>query len=188
MDKKRPFFLQGFDSNFIPFNVEGRNGATLADKFGANEGNNFQMTRPATLWGIHVHEMPNFCTQTRTRLTCYRYCCWWWWWGWWWWWWWWCCCCCCGCGGCCCCCYRRFAAVLYFWNRAVLSPDHASLLTCVVWFADMMIGPQSLNPVTNVTLLCEEQAKYIANLVVRMQEQQARECEPSAEAVREIFP
>jgi hypothetical protein len=51
----------------------------------------------------------------------------------------------------------------------------------------MMIGPQSLNPVTNVTLLCEEQAKYIANLVVQMQEQQARECEPSAEAVREIF-
>eukprot|EP01046_Picozoa_sp_COSAG06_P035441 COSAG06_NODE_3811_length_4884_cov_11.896134_5_plen_95_part_00 len=65
MDKKRPLFLQGFDSNFIPFNVEGRNGATLADKFGANEGNNFQMTRPATLWGIHVHEMPNFCTQAR---------------------------------------------------------------------------------------------------------------------------
>ena len=26
----------------------------------------------------------------------------------------------------------------------------------------MMVGPQSLNPVTNVTLLCEEQGKYIA--------------------------
>eukprot|EP01046_Picozoa_sp_COSAG06_P035440 COSAG06_NODE_3811_length_4884_cov_11.896134_4_plen_90_part_00 len=83
--------------------------------------------------------------------------------------------------------------MFYFWNFAVLSPDHTSLCSpaCVVklgdHFADMMIGPQSLNPVTNVTLLCEEQAKYIANLVVQMQEQQARECEPSPEAVREIF-
>ena len=30
----------------------------------------------------------------------------------------------------------------------------------------MMIGPQSLNPVTNVTLLCEEQAKHIAGLAL----------------------
>ena len=76
-----------------PFPIEGRDGASLAEKFGANEGNRFQMTRPQSLWGIHVDEMPNFY---------------------------------------------------------------------------MMIGPQSLNPVTNVTLLCEEQAKYIADLVSRM--------------------
>ena len=38
----------------------------------------------------------------------------------------------------------------------------------------MMIGPQSLNPVTNVTLLCEEQGKYIAELVADEGAGQAR--------------
>ena len=66
------------------------------------------MTRPQSLWGIHVDEMPNFY---------------------------------------------------------------------------MMIGPQSLNPVTNVTLLCEEQAKYIAELVSRMAADGQTEVEPTAEAV-----
>ena len=47
----------------------------------------------------------------------------------------------------------------------------------------MMIGPQSLNPVTNVTLLCEEQAKYIAELVSRMAADGQTEVEPTAEAV-----
>ena len=66
------------------------------------------MTRPQSLWGIHVDEMPNFF---------------------------------------------------------------------------MMIGPQSLNPVTNVTLLCEEQAKYLAELVSRMAADGQTEVEPTAEAV-----
>ena len=47
----------------------------------------------------------------------------------------------------------------------------------------MMIGPQSLNPVTNVTLLCEEQSKYIAQLVKRMKRQNLLEVEPRTEAV-----
>lgn len=101
-------YATGFDSNFIPFPIQGRNGATLADKFGANEANKFQMTRPRTLWGIHVDEMPN----------------------------------------------------MY-----------------------MMIGPQSLNPVTNVTLLCEVQSKYIADLVSAMKSSDQTECEPGAAAV-----
>lgn len=101
-------YATGFDSNFIPFPIEGRNGITLADKFGANARNNFQMVTPHSLWGIHVAEMPN----------------------------------------------------LY-----------------------MMIGPQSLNPVTNVTLLCEAQGRYIADLIVRMQEQHQRTVEPTAKAV-----
>jgi len=101
-------YATGFDSNHIPFLVEGRFGVTLADKFGANEANNYQMTRPHSLWGLHVGEMPNFY---------------------------------------------------------------------------MMIGPQSLNPVTNVTLLCEEQSKYIANLVVEMKSSGHIEVEPSEEAV-----
>ena len=41
-----------------------------------------------------------------------------------------------------------------------------------------MIGPQSLNPVTNVTLLCEEQGKYIAGLVSRMRNANESEVEP----------
>ena len=101
-------YATGFDSNFIPFLIEGRNGVTLADKFGANEANNFQMTHPHSLWGIHVDEMPN----------------------------------------------------MY-----------------------MMIGPQSLNPVTNVTLLCEQQSKYIADLVAKMKANKHHQVEPTKEAV-----
>lgn len=101
-------YATGFDSNFIPFDIQGRDGVTLADKFGANESNNFQMTRPHSLWGLHVEHMPN----------------------------------------------------LY-----------------------MMIGPQSLNPVTNVTLLCEEQSKYIARLVAGMKDSGRITVEPTHEAV-----
>tara|TARA_R110002073_G_scaffold47089_10_gene128057 strand:+ start:1611 stop:3188 length:1578 start_codon:yes stop_codon:yes gene_type:complete len=101
-------YATGFDSNFIPFTIEGRNGVSLADKFGANEANNYQMIRPHSLWGMHVDDMPNFY---------------------------------------------------------------------------MMIGPQSLNPVTNVTLLCEEQSKYIADLVTEMKEKGQHQVEPTREAV-----
>ena len=101
-------YATGFDSNFIPFPITGRNGVTLAQHFGANKENNYQMTDPHTLWGIHVEDMPNFY---------------------------------------------------------------------------MMIGPQSLNPVTNVTLLCEEQSKYIANLVSGMKAKGQAEVEPKPEAV-----
>ncbi len=101
-------YATGFDSNFIPFPIIGKNGTSLADKFGANAANNYQMTRPHSLWGIHVDEMPN----------------------------------------------------MY-----------------------MMIGPQSLNPVTNVTLLCEEQARYIANLVAAMKAADQTEVEPTRAAV-----
>lgn len=103
-------YATGFDSNFIPFDVQGRNGATLAEKFGANEDNRFQMVRPHSLWGIHVADMPNFY---------------------------------------------------------------------------MMIGPQSLNPVTNVTLLCEEQSKYISQLVSEMKQNNQDEVEPTEQAVEE---
>ena len=101
-------YATGFDSNFIPFPIIGRNDVTLADHFGANEGNNFQMTQPHSLWGMHVRDMPNFY---------------------------------------------------------------------------MMIGPQSLNPVTNVTLLCEEQSKYISELVMRMKGSGMTTVEPFEEAV-----
>jgi len=101
-------YATGFDSNHIPFPVTGKGGVTLADRYGANAENNWQMTRPQSLWGVHVADMPNFY---------------------------------------------------------------------------MMIGPQSLNPVTNVTLLCEEQGKYIADLVAGMKAKGAQEVEPSAEAV-----
>ena len=47
----------------------------------------------------------------------------------------------------------------------------------------MMIGPQSLNPVTNVTLLCEEQSKYIASIVSEMKKDGYCEVEPKQEAV-----
>lgn len=103
-------YATGFDSNFIPFPIIGRDGVLLADKFGANEANHFQMTRPHSLWGIHVDEMPNFY---------------------------------------------------------------------------MMIGPQSLNPVTNVTLLCEEQAKYIAELIKKMRSAGHGQVEPAKAAVEE---
>ena len=85
--------------------MSGRDGVTLADQYGANEGNNWQMTRPQSLWGIHVENLPNFY---------------------------------------------------------------------------LMIGPQSLNPVTNVTLLCEEQGKYIAALVSRMRNANESEVEPKS--------
>ncbi len=49
----------------------------------------------------------------------------------------------------------------------------------------MMIGPQSINPVTNVTLLCEEQAKHIARLVADMRTAGQQEVEPSRRAVEE---
>lgn len=101
-------YATGFDSNFIPFPIYGRNGISLAEKFGANETNRFQMMRPQSLWGIHVDEMPNFY---------------------------------------------------------------------------MMIGPQSLNPLTNVTLLCEEQAKYIAELLSKMDQAGHSRVEPLKDAV-----
>ena len=101
-------YATGFDSNFIPFAVTGRGGVTLADRFGATEENRWQMTRPHSLWGIHVRDMPNFY---------------------------------------------------------------------------MMIGPQAINPVTNVTLVCEEQAKYIANLVQRIADEGKTEVEPTEAAV-----
>lgn len=101
-------YATGFDNNLIPFPVIGRNGVSLADKFGANEHNHHQMTRPHTLWGIHVDDMPNF---------------------------------------------------------------------------HMMIGPQSLNPVTNVTLLSEEQSKYLTGLVTRMKAEGKTEVEPTPDAV-----
>jgi hypothetical protein len=47
----------------------------------------------------------------------------------------------------------------------------------------MMIGPQSLNPVTNVTLLCEQQAKYITDLLVKMREAGRTLVEPTKQAV-----
>ena len=103
-------YATGFDSNFIPFPIIGRNNRTLAAKFGANENNRFQMTKPNSLWGIHVDEMPNFY---------------------------------------------------------------------------MMVGPQSLNPVTNVTLLCEQQAKYIAELIIGMHENGYSCVEPRKDAVME---
>ncbi len=101
-------YATGFDSNFIPFPIYGRNGTSLAEKFGANETNRFQMVRPQSLWGIHVDEMPNFF---------------------------------------------------------------------------MMIGPQSLNPLTNVTLLCEQQAQYIADLLSKMEKAGHMRVEPLKEAV-----
>ena len=103
-------YATGFDSSLIPFTVLGRDGVSLADKFGANQANHYQMTRPHSLWGIHVDEMPNFY---------------------------------------------------------------------------MMVGPQSLNPVTNVTLLCEQQASYIANLLRSMQAAGQTHVEPSKAAVEQ---
>jgi hypothetical protein len=101
-------YATGFDAGLIPFSVTGKNGVTLANKFGASAENNFQMIEPKTLWGLHVNDMPNFY---------------------------------------------------------------------------MMVGPQSLNPVTNVTLLCEEQGKYIAQLVSSMKNKNKDEVEPLEEAV-----
>jgi len=103
-------YATGFDNMLIPFPVRGRNGVTLADKFGANESNHFQMTRPQSLWGIHVEDMPNFY---------------------------------------------------------------------------MMIGPQSLNPVTNVTVLSEEQSNYLATLIRQMQDRNQLAVEPTHQAVEQ---
>ena len=100
-------YATGFDSNLIPFPVTGRNGVTLADAFGANEANHWQMTRPRSLWGIHVPAMPNF---------------------------------------------------------------------------HMMIGPQALNPFTNVTVVSEEQAKYLARLLCDMRERGASSVEATEAA------
>ncbi len=101
-------YATGFDSNFIPFPIIGRDGVTLADKFGANASNNFKMARPLSLWGIHVEGMPNFY---------------------------------------------------------------------------MTVGPQSVSPVTNITLLSEHQAKYICDLVVKMRDTGYTRVEPTLEAV-----
>ena len=103
-------YATGFDSLLIPFPILGRGSVSLADKFGANEANHYQMTRPHSLWGIHVDDMPNF---------------------------------------------------------------------------HMMIGPQSFNPITNVTILCEEQAKYIANLLKGMRAAGQTHVEPSKAAVEQ---
>jgi cation diffusion facilitator CzcD-associated flavoprotein CzcO len=103
-------YATGFDNGLIPFPIIGRDGVTLADKFGANEANNFQMTRPHSLWGIHVDDMPNFY---------------------------------------------------------------------------MMIGPQSLNPVTNVTLLCEQQSRYITDLLLKMNKAGHSQVEPTKQAVED---
>ncbi len=101
-------YATGFDNGLIPFPIYGRNGVSLAEKFGASASNNQQMTRPHSLWGMHVDDMPNF---------------------------------------------------------------------------HMMIGPQSLNPVTNVTLLCEQQSKYISALVVKLRDGGYGQFEPSKKAV-----
>ena len=53
-------YATGFDSNHIPFPVTGRDGVTLADQYGASAANNWQMTRPQSLWGMHVANLPNF--------------------------------------------------------------------------------------------------------------------------------
>jgi cation diffusion facilitator CzcD-associated flavoprotein CzcO len=47
----------------------------------------------------------------------------------------------------------------------------------------MMIGPQSLNPVTNVTLLCEQQSIYIRDLILKMKAAGKSHVEPSKQAV-----
>jgi len=103
-------YATGFDAGLIPFSVTGKDGVTLAEKFGASVENNYQMIEPKTLWGLHVNDMPNFF---------------------------------------------------------------------------MMIGPQSLNPVTNVTLICEEQGKYISKLIASMKKNEKAEVEPTLEAVKD---
>ena len=49
----------------------------------------------------------------------------------------------------------------------------------------MMVGPQSLNPVANITLLCEQQAKYIRDLLVKMRDAGHTRVEPSEQAVED---
>jgi cation diffusion facilitator CzcD-associated flavoprotein CzcO len=101
-------YATGFDNGFIPFPILGRDGVSLADKFGASKASNYQPIRARTLWGVHVEEMPNLF---------------------------------------------------------------------------MMIGPQSLNPVTNVTLLCEQQSIYIRDLILKMKAAGQSRVEPSRQAV-----
>ena len=49
-----------------------------------------------------------------------------------------------------------------------------------------MVGPQSLNPLTNVTQLSEQQAKRISEYVMRMRGPQGRRLvEPTEAAVRQ---
>ena len=48
-----------------------------------------------------------------------------------------------------------------------------------------MIGPQSLNPLTNVTLLCEEQGKRIVDLVLRTRKNGINYVEPTETAVEQ---
>jgi len=103
-------YATGFDAGAMQFQILGRNGLDLAASFGASERNKFQITRPQTLWGVHVPDFPN----------------------------------------------------MY-----------------------MMIGPQSLNPLTNVTLLCEAQAKYITALVKYMRGRGVSKAEPKEHAVAE---
>jgi cation diffusion facilitator CzcD-associated flavoprotein CzcO len=45
-----------------------------------------------------------------------------------------------------------------------------------------MCGPQAFNPVTNVTVLAEDQARYVADLVVHMRSRGLGVCEPTAAA------
>lgn len=49
----------------------------------------------------------------------------------------------------------------------------------------LMVGPQTLNPVTNVTLVSEKQAHVIASLLQHMQADGTRTVEATAEAVRD---
>jgi len=101
-------YATGFHTQLIPFPVIGRGGVDLATLFGASAANNHQLTRPRSLWGIHVREMPN----------------------------------------------------LY-----------------------LMVGPQSLNPVTNVTVLAEARAIHIRDLLLKMRDRGHRQVEPTERAV-----
>ena len=47
----------------------------------------------------------------------------------------------------------------------------------------MLVGPQSANPVTNITLLSEHQSIYIRDLLIRMKRMEHRRTEPKSEAV-----
>ena len=103
-------YATGFNTGEMQFKVTGKNGIDLATYYGANQDNNFQLTRPKSLWGMHVVGFPNM--------------------------------------------YQ-------------------------------MIGPQSLNPLTNVTLLCEEQGKRIVDLVLRTRKNGINYVEPTETAVEQ---
>lgn len=51
--------------------------------------------------------------------------------------------------------------------------------------AYFMVGPQCLNPVTNVTVVSEDQAEYLAHLVAHMRREGLRTVEPRPEAEEE---